>query len=394
MTRLLLTLGVITFATLAFSSSDPPLFSSEFIWDYLEGSFDQRRNLALLPFSIRLGMTMLANTVSDRYTLKQMIEKLHLPNSITRATERHRRKLTQLQLDKHFTYATKIIVFGTDSLNQKLLQTAENFNASIDHHPKLDLKVIPSVVNRWAKNVTSGMTSAVLMSNDLLPDTRMILLSVASFACKWEHQFNVNSSKMDMFNAYPIGKLFMTNFMNLGPTLLPVTLNNDLNIQAIELPFEKDSDYSFMIIMPRQTDGNMTEMVERLNNGAFRHLYDSLVPMRISVKMPRFTISTSVNVNSVLRRLQLTAPFQWSTFQIFKNEKLTLDKVKQSVTVQVDEKGVRAAAVSKFSIVGRSVPMSFNVDRPFVFAILKQSVRFPLFVGHYAYPTKTPPIRP
>ncbi|KXJ68664.1 hypothetical protein RP20_CCG002228 [Aedes albopictus] len=386
--------SVITLATVAVSAIESQLFSSEFIWDFFKSSFDERRNLATSPFSIRLGMTMLANSITDGYTLKQMTDKLHLPSSIARASEQNRRKLMVLQKDKNFSYATKLIVLGTESLNPKFLAAMHNFDTPAERHPLSNLKSIPTLANRWAKNMTSGMVSTVLMDNELLPDTRMILLSATAFASKWENQFNVNVSKVEMFSAYTTGKLYMTNFMNLEHTLLPVAMNDDLKMKAIELPFEKGSDYSFMIIMPLDRDGNMTEMVGRLNHKTFTKLYDSLVPMRISVKMPRFKVSTGVNVNSVLKKLHLTAPFQWSTFQIFRQEKLTLDKVKQSVTVQVDEQGVRAAAVDAYVMVTRSAPLTFQADRPFVFAILKKSVHFPLFVGHYAYPANSLPIKP
>ncbi|EAT46071.1 AAEL002715-PA [Aedes aegypti] len=359
-----------------------------------QASFDERRNLATSPFSVQLGMTMLANSVTDGYTLKQMTEKLHLPSSIARASEQNRRKLMVLQKDKHFTYGTKLVVFGTEALDPKFLATMSNFNTPAERHSIANIKSIPTLANRWAKNVTSGMVSAVLMNNELLPDTRMILLSATAFACQWENKFSVNSSKMEMFNAYTTGKLYMTNFMNLDQTLFPVAMNGELKMQAIELPFERGSDYSFMMMMPLDRDGNVTDMVAKLDHQTFAKLYDSLVPTRISVKMPRFTVSTSVNGNAVLKKLHLNAPFQWSRFQIFKQEKLTLDKVKQSVTVQVDERGVRAAAVDKFTMVTRSAPLSFLADRPFVFAILKKSVHFPLFVGHYAYPAQASPVKP
>ncbi|XP_065084272.1 uncharacterized protein LOC135706552 [Ochlerotatus camptorhynchus] len=380
--------------TISVAARDQPLFSSEFIWDFFKATFDERRNVAISPFSIRLGMTMLAHAVTDRYTLRQMIEKLHLPGSVVKATDQYRRMLRALGKDQHLQYGTKMYAFGNDIFNPTFAANVATFNASVERHSRLNMTDVPQLANSWARATTSGMVGTVLSEKDLTPNTRMILLNAVAFACKWEHQFNVNSTKLEMFNAYGNGKLYMTDFMNLPHTMLPMTLHDRLMMKAIELPFQMGSDYSLLIVMPLERDGNMTEMVGKLNHSSFKDLYDSLVPMRVSVKLPRVRLANGVNVNSVFRKLHLTAPFEWSIFQIFKDEKLTLDKVKHSVTVLIDEEGVRAAAVSAFTMVTRSASLTFDADRPFVFAILKKSQQFPLFVGHFAYPSKASLVKP
>ncbi|XP_055626057.1 serpin B8-like [Toxorhynchites rutilus septentrionalis] len=370
---------------------DQDLFlSGNWQWKFFQAIFNERRNIVTSPFTLHMGMTLMASTVNDRYTLRQMRDKLHLEENMAKTIELYRRQLSILSRNEALAFGTKAFAIGTDEFSPAFESGAYNLNASIQRDPWMDTARLINDANEWAKLTTSGRIDSILLPRDLNPNTRFILLNAIAFRGEWENQFDVANSRQEKFHATGDSKFYMAKMMRLQQTLFPMAVYEPLKSLALELPF-RDDDFSMVLILP-QMGVNLTQLVGNLNQTSFRELYSSLTPTKIAVKIPRISIRNTVNVNAIFRKLQLTAPFEWSVFQVFKNERLSLDKVKHSVSLEVDEKGVRAAAVSAVSMVIRSEAPSFSADRPFVYAVIKKSQQFPLFIGNYAFPIGETPL--
>ena len=66
--------------------------------------------------------------------------------------------------------------------------------------------------------------------------------------------------------------------------------------------------------------------------------------------------------------------------------RLLVTMVKQNTFVDVNEEGTEAAAVTTVGMGIVSLPPSFVVDRPFVFAIRERTTNTLLFIGQVANP--------
>jgi serpin B len=60
--------------------------------------------------------------------------------------------------------------------------------------------------------------------------------------------------------------------------------------------------------------------------------------------------------------------------------------VKQNTFVKVDEKGTEAAAVTTIGFEVVSLPPSFDVNKPFIFAIRERTTNTLLFIGSVLNP--------
>ncbi|XP_058828832.1 uncharacterized protein LOC131688532 [Topomyia yanbarensis] len=356
--------------------------ASDFSWDFFKTIFMESRNIVTSGFTIRTAMTLLASTVTDRYALEQMRKGLHIHDSMTKASEQTRRQLLVLSADQDLTFGTKVFAFGTKPFNPVFLAGTHYFDAAIEKRPRLNVTRLVTAADHWCNAITSGMVKNILSPDEINPNTRLIVLNTIVMWSGWTHRFDKRDTKREIFQA--AGKRFLTDMMNLPETVLNTGIYKPLNAVALELPLRMFN--SLLLIMPLTAEGNMTNLVNRLNENEFKNLYNSLKPERIAVKLPRFSISNTINVQYILRQLHLNAPFDWSVFQIFKDEKLPLDVVKQSVSINVNEIGVDASGKTTASVSSRSGSKLFAANRPFVYVVVKTNKRIPLFVGHYAYP--------
>jgi serine protease inhibitor len=108
--------------------------------------------------------------------------------------------------------------------------------------------------------------------------------------------------------------------------------------------------------------------------------------MKVNLSVPKFDVNSTMDLKSGLQEMGVTDVFQEGAAnfnEIIGDVPIFLTAANQSVRVQIDEEGVKAAAYIEFP--GATSPMppkeiiDFVLDRPFLFAITTKSI--PLFVG-------------
>lgn len=303
--------------------------------------------MVLSPFVIRAGMTMMASSVNSHFTMQKLSQKLRLQGvSMAAVLEQFRRRLQLLAMDRDVRIGTKVYVYGSSDLNPNFAAGVRYFSAGVEKRAQLEIGQLIREANDWANRTTSGMVTRVVKSSDIRDNTRLLLLNAITFRSEWQHRFELKNTRKELFYSTGTGQPFMTDMMNLRSIELPYGYYEPLNALSIELPFKTGSDYSLVVIIPVDKSGNLTQLVQNLDHESFKKLQNSRIKQSVHVKLPRIKLTAEVNVNDVFRKLHLTAPFEWSVFQVFKDEKLALDKAMQTVSVEIDERGARAAAVS------------------------------------------------
>ena len=106
--------------------------------------------------------------------------------------------------------------------------------------------------------------------------------------------------------------------------------------------------------------------------------------------LPKFSYECSLTLNDTLKSLGATTAFDplnadFSRLGHVVGGNIWIDKVLHKTKITVGEKGTKAGAVTSIEMVGKGAmqPTVYKVtlDRPFVYAIIDDATRLPLFIG-------------
>ena len=108
--------------------------------------------------------------------------------------------------------------------------------------------------------------------------------------------------------------------------------------------------------------------------------------MKVNLSVPKFDVNSTINLKDGFEKMGVTDVFTEGTAnfsEITADMPIFLTAANQSVRVQIDEEGVKAAAYIEFPGAGSPAPpeeiIDFILDRPFIFAITTANI--PLFIG-------------
>jgi serpin B len=235
-----------------------------------------------------------------------------------------------------------------------------------------------AAVNDWGRQQTDGLVPQVL--DQPPPDDLMMLLANAVlFSGRWRDRFDSTKTSTESFT------------LGTGATVPVRMMNRSGNFQvavrpgytAIDLAYG-NSAYSLLVVLP---DGRTVDaLVAGLDTAQVGAMVRALgpVPASAPLALPRFTVKANVELRPVLEAMGMTRPFSDAAefprlFTPAQGAKLQF--VKHAVTLEVTERGTRAAAVTVGGMVRTSMPMAYRVDRPFVFFIRERFANTILFAG-------------
>ncbi|MEQ1702828.1 MAG: serpin family protein, partial [Ilumatobacteraceae bacterium] len=119
-----------------------------------------------------------------------------------------------------------------------------------------------------------------------------------------------------------------------------------------------------------------------------------LEPKPVALTMPRFDIESNVELGDVLAAMGMALAFSDDAdfSGMTTAEELKISKVVHQANITVDEQGTEAAAATAVVVEPTSAPsgdpISFNLDRPFVFAVRDRATEAILFMGRVSDPIR------
>lgn len=240
----------------------------------------------------------------------------------------------------------------------------------------------------WLNGNTKGILKDSADQVTLPADTALALASTVYFQAKWTEEFNPLKNTQDVFHA-PDGDITCT-YMNQkeiqgnyywGDSFGAVRLNLKGNgCVWLFLPDEGKTPDDVL------SEGQYMDMV----TGNFGDPETYSKYMKINLTMPKFDVGTSGDLRKGLEELGITDIFDparadfTQAVQSKTPVPVHIASVNQAVRVQVDEKGVKAAAYIEILGSGAAAPpeeiIDFILDQPFLFVIADHS-GIPLFAG-------------
>ena len=265
--------------------------------------------------------------------------------------------------------------------NQNTMVNLSYYYYASVYQGDLGSQKINNAIGTWINNNTGGFLKDATQNIHLSPETVLALYSTIYFQAKWQDEFSASKNTQDTFHA-PNGDKTVT-FMN--KKLAQMNYYYGDKFSAVSLGLKNGSRMWF--ILP--DEGCTTADV--LADGQYMQLvlqqdWENEKWMKVNLSVPKFDVTSTIDLKSGLQEMGVTDVFNESAAnfsEITGDVPIFLTAANQSVRVQIDEEGVKAAAYIEFP--GATSPMppeeiiDFVLDRPFLFAITSSSI--PLFMG-------------
>jgi len=232
-------------------------------------------------------------------------------------------------------------------------------------------------VNAWGNQQTDGMVPKVLETpppSDLL----MLLANAVLFDGPWRHAFDAKNTAPARFRLESTGTdITVPTMQRMGG----YRSYDESGFFAIELPYGNTA-YSMLVMVPKS--GTVNALVTRVDSAQLARITSSLreASSTSPLALPKFTVRGSLELSPSLRLMGMPRAFtDQAEFPRFLGIGAKLAFVQHAVTVEVNERGTRAAAVTAVGVVPVSAPVGHSVDRPFAFFIRERFAGTILFAG-------------
>ena len=233
----------------------------------------------------------------------------------------------------------------------------------------------------WINNNTGKFLTDSTKNIHLSPDTILALYSTLYFQAKWSDEFMERNNTEGVFHmpegdtqATYMNKKLKQMYYYWGETFSAVRLGlkNGCSMWFI-LPDEGLTTQDVL------ADGTYMEMV-------LSGKWEGSKYMLVNLSVPKFDVASTMDLSTGLRNMGATKVFTEHAAEfsnITSDLPVYLTGANQSVRVEIDEKGVKAAVYIEIPGAGSAEPpeeiVDFILDRPFLFVITNENI--PLFAG-------------
>lgn len=160
--------------------------------------------------------------------------------------------------------------------------------------------------------------------------------------------------------------------------------DNQQSFAAIQLPFQT-TNYVLHIILP-YGNTNANDFVKGFNMDIWKTILEQSKEVDITVKLPKFALAWTSQINEQLQALNIKALFQGTTFPTmidYADGSLHVSSFTQSAGLTINEVGVSMPDITPVSTTqgqtgGANNPPAFIMDRPCLFIV--RNVRSGLIV--------------
>ncbi|XP_038164207.1 serine protease inhibitor A3M-like [Cyprinodon tularosa] len=162
----------------------------------------------------------------------------------------------------------------------------------------------------------------------------------------------------------------------------------DQEIHTSVLHLHLSNSYSMLLLLP----DNMTMLENNISPAHVNKWMKSIKYWEWKIFVPKFSIKTSSKLNDVLKGMGITDVFgvRANLSGLAEEKNLTVSEVVHQATLDVNEAGVYAAAVTGIISVNfcarRSPILELKFNRPFMVIITERNAENILFIGKIVNP--------
>lgn len=338
--------------------------------------------LAYSPLSFSTVFSLVANGAEGE-TLSQMMEGLNCRNMSLESVNGFCAEMTRnfSRIDPAVTVA-----FANSVWTDKNLTVAPAFRAQVEKY--YDSAILssdfssleaPRAINGWISDHTEGCIPQYLDPDKVL-DAKTAIVNTLYFKAPWTNKFDKANTKKEAFRDLA-GYLKMVPMMS-SERDFDYAETDEALIASLEMGGEADSPtFTFSMIMPNDTR-NFKSMIVGMDYAKFQSLRRHMSRNTITIKMPRFSVESSIRLDGILKNKGIALPFDNANarFNVIDGQNWYINGISQKVVFSADEEGATAAAAT---IVGGStgIPEILEFNRPFVYIVTENATGAILFMG-------------
>jgi len=256
-------------------------------------------------------------------------------------------------------------------------------------------------INEWCREKTHDHIKTIIEPEDIkskssfgtMDEPFFSLLSAVYFKGDWSSRFDENTNNQYPFYCEAGAPGEMIDMMEQNASQLEY---GELgNIKILKMYF-KGADFSLVVVLPEKIM-SAKQLVTEITPEEIEKASRNLLPHSVNVKMPKFNITNTIDVKSVMKNLGFTDMDDFaSMFEPTITANIVyLEKMKQDNWFAVNEKGAEATSVTgthSFSAGCCAAPqipsVDFIMDRPFLYFLQYENddSGTVLFAGCYAKP--------
>lgn len=357
--------------------------STEFALELLKACYSADENVMISPISMLAALSMTANGAEGE-TLSQMEEILVKRASIVNLNQNLSTYLNGLPSseDAKVSIANSIWFTNDESLsvNQEFLDLnnatyrAEIYKAAFDEQTLKD-------INYWVSDKTDGMITDIL---DKMPqDAVMYLINAVAFDAKWKDKYFDYQVREQSFTTQE-GEESQVPMMNSEEKIY---LEDELATGFCK-PYREG--YTFVALLPNE-GVTVEEYINSLNAESFRTLLEEEQRIIVYATLPKFTAEYKTEMKDVLKAAGMEDAFDankadFSKLGSSENGNIYISRVLHKTFIEVDEEGTRASAATVVETKSESAMIiddfrNVVLDRPFIYAIIDNENKLPIFIG-------------
>ncbi|XP_061490140.1 antithrombin-III isoform X2 [Rhineura floridana] len=247
-----------------------------------------------------------------------------------------------------------------------------------------------ALINDWVANKTEKRIMDVIPEGGIDDFTVLVLVNTIYFKGHWKSKFHLENTKVETFFRDASEPCQVP--MMYQEAMFRYASISSSKVQVLELPYKGD-DITMVLILPF-TNTRLAQVEQEFNAEKLEGWLSFLKDVSISVHLPRFRIEDSFSLKEKLQQMGLTdifSPEHASLPGIVVDawRDLYVSEAFHKASLEVNEEGSEAAAVTAVLITGRSFPLNklvFNANRPFLVLIREVAINSILFMGRVADP--------
>ncbi len=241
-------------------------------------------------------------------------------------------------------------------------------------------------INGWVSDQTDALIPTLLGPGSITRDTRFVLANAIYFDAAWDSPFAPQLTKAGTF-ARLDGSTVQAQMMTQG--VFETGYASAAGWAAVELRYAGNQT-SMIVVLPDA--GRFASVESALDGAQVESIFASLKTTPVHVTLPKFTIQgATISLKDELSKLGMTDAFDpaKANFSALAAQPIVISDVLHQAYVSVDENGTKAAAATGVIAVPTAVPeepVTFDANRPFLFAIRDIPTNSVLFVGRVLDP--------